>query len=551
MIPDLWYKNAVTYCLHVGTFMDTNADGVGDFEGLSRRLDYLAGLGVTCIWLVPFQPSPMRDDGYDVSDHFAVDPRYGTLGDFADFTAAARQRGIRVIIDLVVNHTSNEHPWFESARRNPASRHRDWYVWSRTKPANADECMVFPGVQKTTWTWDKLARAYYFHRFYDFQPDLNTANPEVQAEIRKIMGFWIELGVDGFRVDAMPFVIQAKGAGVRPVEHYTMLRDFREFLQWRKGHAILLAEANVLPKNDLSYFGSDGDRAHMMFNFQVNQASFYALAAADVRPLVRALERTRERPATAQWAHFLRNHDELDLGRLSEPQRQRVFAAFAPEKSMQLYGRGIRRRLAPMLDADRRRLELAYSMAFSLPGTPVIRYGDEIGMGDDLALPERQATRTPMQWSSEPQGGFSAAKKTVSPPIERGPFGFVHVNVADQRRDPQSLLNWTERLIRMRKQIPEIGWGDFRVIDAGASSVLVLRYDWRGSAVVVVHNFDAKPRSAIFGGGDERGRRLVNLLTHDHSQADGAGRHRVELEPFGYRWYRVGGLDDVLIRQRS
>ncbi len=286
MINDLWYKNAVIYCLSVESFMDSNGDGIGDFAGLMRRLDYLHGLGVTAIWLMPFQTSPQRDDGYDVSDYYSVDPRYGTLGDFVEFTHGAKQRGIRVIIDLVVNHTSDQHPWFQEARRDPESKYRDWYVWSKKKPPNAHEGMVFPGVQKSTWTRDPIARAWYFHRFYKFQPDLNTSNPHVQAEILKIMGFWIQLGVSGFRMDAVPFVISTKGPHVRkPVEQYDMLRLLREFLQWRQGDAIVLAEANVLPDTDLEYFGHDGDRMHMMFNFQANQHLFYALASSDVRPL--------------------------------------------------------------------------------------------------------------------------------------------------------------------------------------------------------------------------------------------------------------------------
>jgi maltose alpha-D-glucosyltransferase/alpha-amylase len=379
MINDLWYKNAVIYCLSVGTYMDSNGDGIGDFAGLTRRLDYIHGLGVTAIWLMPFQTSPCKDGGYDISNYYEVNPRYGTLGDFVEFTHGAKTRGIRVIIDLVVNHTSNEHAWFQEARRDPNSRYRDWFVWSKKKPRNANKGMVFPGVQKTTWTYDSEARQYYFHRFYDFQPDLNTSNPHVQAEILKIMGFWIQLGVSGFRMDAVPFVISTKGPGVgKPVEQYEMLREMREFLQWRAGDSIILAEANVLPETDMEYFGSDGDRMHMMFNFQVNQNLFYALAAADVRPLQQALKKTKPRPATAQWGLFLRNHDELDLGRLTPAQRNAVFKEFGADKNMQLYDRGIRRRLAPMLAGDRRRLELAYSLMFTLPGTPVLRYGDEL-----------------------------------------------------------------------------------------------------------------------------------------------------------------------------
>ena len=551
MINDLWYKNAVIYCLNVGTYMDSNADGVGDFGGLMRRLDYLHGLGVTALWLMPFQKSPCKDDGYDISDYYTVDPRYGTLGDFVEFTHAAQQRGMRVLIDLVVNHTSNEHPWFQEARRNPESKYRDWYVWSKTKPANANQGMVFPGVQKSTWTYDKEAKQYYFHRFYDFQPDLNTSNPHVQAEILKVMGFWIQLGVSGFRMDAVPFVISTKGADVdKPREQYDMLRRLREFLQWRQGDSMILAEANVMPRTDLEYFGDAGERMQMMFNFQVNQNLFFALASADSRPLAKALEKTKPRPATAQWGQFLRNHDELDLGRLTEAQRRKVFEAFGPDKSMQLYDRGIRRRLAPMLKGDRRHLELAYSLMFTLPGTPVLRYGDELGMGDDLSLPERNCARTPMQWSTEPHAGFTKAKKAILPVIDKGPYGYEHVNAARQRRDNDSMLNWIERIIRMRKEVPEVGWGDFEILDAGVPSVFAMRYDWRDNSVLFLHNLDPKPREVSFSAGVEgdRGKLLVNLLTEDHSRANERGRHDVLLEPYGYRWYRVGGLDYLLNR---
>ena len=551
MINDLWYKNAIVYCLAVETFMDANGDGVGDFKGLVRRLDYLQGLGVTAIWLMPFQPSPQRDDGYDITDYYGVDPRYGTLGDFVEFTHGCKQRGIRVLIDLVVNHTSDQHPWFQSARRDPTSPHRDWYVWSAKKPAHSDDGVVFPGVQKSTWTRDTVANAYYFHRFYEFQPDLNTSNPLVQAEILKIMGFWLQLGVSGFRMDAVPFVIAAKGPDVRKVvEQYDMLRIFREFLQWREGEAIILAEANVLPNTDLHYFGRSGDRMHMMFNFQVNQTLFYALACADSRPLVRALKATAPRPATGQWGLFLRNHDELDLGRLTEEQRQAVFSAFGPDPSMQLYGRGIRRRLAPMLQGDRRRIELAYSLMLTLPGTPVIRYGDEIGMGDDLSLPERNCARTPMQWSGEPQGGFTASELPVLPPISQGPFGFQHVNVATQRRDPLSMLNWTERMLRTRKEVPEIGWGTFTVVRTGTPEVLAIRYDWRNNAVLFVHNLAPLPREVRLspGAAGSHDSLLINLLSEDHSRPNDANQHCVLLEPYGYRWFRVGGLDYLLRR---
>jgi maltose alpha-D-glucosyltransferase/alpha-amylase len=329
-----------------------------------------------------------------------------------------------------------------------------------------------------------------------------------------------------------------------------MLRAFREFLTWRQGDAIILAEANVLPKTDMEYFGEDGERLQMMFNFQVNQYLFYAFASADTRPLIKALKATRPRPATAQWGLFLRNHDELDLGRLSEEERNQVFAAFASDPDMQLYDRGIRRRLAPMLQGDRRRMELAYSLMLTLRGTPVIRYGDEIGMGDDLRLPERQCARTPMQWSDEPNGGFTANEKPFMPVISGGPFGFEHLNVAQQRRDPNSFMNWTERMIRMRKEVPEIGWGDFEILKTGTEEVLAMRYDWRNNSVLLVHNFSATPREVWLEAGvaGESGNKLINLLAGDHSIANEAGKHCLLLEAYGYRWYRVGGLDYLLKR---
>ena len=548
MIKDLWYKNAIIYSVQVESFMDANGDGIGDFEGLSRRLDYLAGLGVTCLWLMPFQQSPRRDHGYDITDYYQVDPRFGTLGDFVDFTHQAKQRGMRVMMDLVINHTSDQHPWFQRARRDPHSPYRDYYLWSDTKPKDAHLGVVFPGVQKTTWTRDPVAGQYYFHRFFEFQPDLNMANPAVLAEVRKIIGFYLELGVSGFRVDAVPFVISGEGTRSKPRTDWGLLRELRQFLQWRCGDAIMLAEANVLPKENVNYFGEDGDRLQMMFNFWVNQHAFHAMASGDARELARALEETRERPDTAQWAHFLRNHDELDLGRLTEEQRAGVFAAMAPDPSMQLYGRGIRRRLAPMLQGDRRRIELAYSLLFTLPGTPVLRYGDELGMGDDLRLDQRDSVRTPMQWSTEPHAGFTRAAKPVVPVVADGPYGFDQVNAAAQRRDPESLLNWTERIIRMRKEVPELGWGDFTVLATGNDGVLALRYEWRNNTVVTVHNFRGEAIEIELKVGNEAGRSLTNLLSEASSEADARGRHHIILEPYGYRWYRAGGLGYLLDR---
>jgi maltose alpha-D-glucosyltransferase / alpha-amylase len=552
MIEDLWYKNTVVYSLDLETFMDANGDGVGDFDGLMRRLDYLHWLGIGAVWLAPFHPTPNRDNGYDIRDFYGVDPRHGSSGDFVEFIHQADKRGIKVLMDLVVNHTSDEHPWFQAARCDKDSPYRDWYIWSKKRPPDWNEGMVFPGVQHTTWTRDEKANAYYYHRFYEFQPDLNMDNPEVRFEIRRILGYWLQLGVAGFRVDAVPFVIETTVPGKEQgAQRFEYLREMRQFLQWRVGDAILLGEANVLPKENRKYFGGDGgDGIHMMFNFFVNQHLFYALATTDARPLIQAIRATQNIPYTAQWAHFLRNHDELDLGRLTEEQREKVFARFGPEEHMQLYHRGIRRRLAPML-GDRRHIELAYSVLFSLPGTPVIRYGDELGMGDDLKLKERDAVRTPMQWANELHGGFSAAEKTVHPLIDQGVWDYRHVNVEAQRRDPSSLLSWTARMIRLRKECPEIGWGSYQILRTGRPCVLAMRYDWQGNSVLVMHNFDEKPHEVRINPQVEMGQTLANLLKEEESHAGDSGTHRIALEAHGYRWFRVGGLNYAIHRKRA
>ena len=550
-IEDLWYKHAVIYCLDVEKYMDANGDGVGDFEGLKRRLDYLAGLGVTCVWLQPFYPSPNRDNGYDVTDYYGVHPKHGSLGDFVEFINFAKSLGIRLIVDLVVNHTSIDHPWFQAARSDPKSPFRDWYIWSKERPADHAEGIVFPGKQATNWTWDRKAKEYYFHRFYEHQADLNTHNKAVREEIYKIMGFWLQLGVSGFRMDAVPFLIERKGANAEHVKNFELLHEMRDFLQWRSGDAILLAEANVPPDESADYFGDEGDALQMMLNFPVNQRLFYALATGDIQPLVLALEQTKGRPKYAQWVQFLRSHDELDLGRLTKEQRQKVFDAFGPEKDMQLYDRGIRRRLAPMLANDRQRLELAFSLLFSLPGTPMMQYGDEIGMGDDLTLPERECARTPMQWTSERHGGFSRAEQVVRPVIDDEEYGYHEVNVAQQRRDIKSLLNWTERRIRMRQECPEIGWGDHSIVETEAPSVLVIRYDHRGEALVTLHNFSESRQTARLSLEGEGTERLVNVFDDEHFQADESGVHEIPLAPYGHKWLRLGMADSALDRAEA
>lgn len=551
---EFWYQNAVFYEVDVKTFQDASGDGIGDFDGLTRRLSYLAGLGATCLWLQPFYPSPLRDDGYDVADFYSIDPRLGTFGDFVVFLREAEEHGLRVIADLVVNHTSDEHPWFQSARRGPQSPFHDYYVWSVQKP---DDPMppIFPGHQEGTWEFEPHAGMFYHHRFYDFQPDLNTANPKVREEIGKIMSFWLQLGLSGFRLDAAPFLIEhlesARPGDVTPfvnieetgVERpYALLRELRRALSWCRGDAIFLAEANVGLDQAADFFGPEGDRMHLLFNFLVNQQLMLALARQNAGPLAEVLRRLPENPPGGQWLNFLRNHDELDLGRLSDAERKEVNAAFAPEEHMHAYGRGIRRRLAPMFGGDLRRIDSAHALMLSLPGTPMLRQGEEIGMGDDLSLPERLSVRTPMQWSCEANGGFSTAshEKLFRPPISGGRFGFERVNVAAQQGDPNSVLSRIERLIRVRRGCPEFAHGRLKVLDCQDPAVLALRCESAGGAVVALHNLADRPAKVAVALDSNAGEELRDLLDSDSAGSD-APTQPFELPPFGYRWLRLVG----------
>jgi trehalose synthase len=538
---DLWWKNAVVYCVDVETFVDSNGDGIGDFAGLTSRVDYLAGLGVTCIWLMPFYPTPDLDDGYDVADYYSVDPRLGTLGDFVEFVRTTQDRGMKVIADLVVNHTSDRHPWFQAARSDPSSPYRDFYVWSDERPEDEPDDIVFPDEEDSVWSYDRKARAYYLHRFYHHQPDLNVVNPVVRDEIHRVMGFWLQLGLCGFRLDAVPYLLETGEAkGVPPKENLDYLLDLRAFLTRRSGNAILLGEVNLEPEDLRRYFGDDrGDGLHMLFNFVVNQALYLSVVREDARPLRRALEGLPDVPATNGWANFVRNHDELTLDKLEDEEREEVFEALAPDEGMRLFGRGIRRRLPPMLGGDRRRLELVYSLLLSLPGTPVLLYGEEIGMGENLDVEGRLSVRTPMQWSPEANGGFStaAAEDLCLPPVSAGDFSYERVNVRMQRHDSGSLLNWMERMIRMRKECPELGLGEFRVLDAGDDSVLAHRCDWGGRVLLAVHNLAAERRAVELRLDD--GRRAVEDVLGGEARALEGGRLALELEPCGYRWLRV------------
>ena len=542
---DRWYQEAVIYCLDIDTYADSNGDGVGDIRGLIGRLDYLARLGVTCLWLHPIHPSPQRDGGYDVTDFYNVDPRLGTLGDFAELLHQAQNKGIHVIIDLVVNHTSDEHPWFQSARSSPDSPYRDWYVWSEKQPPDRYQGMVFPGEQKETWSYDRTAKAWYYHRFYDFQPDLNIANPNVREEIKKIMSFWLQLGVSGFRMDAVPFIIEETEPG-NPDSPKDMdfLTDLRQHVQWRRGDAVLLAEANVEPDQLPVYFGDSGgsaNRIHMLFDFMLNGRLMLALARQDPEPVIEALRDTPALPEGGQWATFLRNHDEIDLSRLTAEQRNQVYEQFGPDENMRLYGRGIRRRLAPMLSNDRRRLELAYALQFSLRGTPVLRYGEEIGMGEDLSLPGREAIRTPMQWSYKENGGFSMAppEKLIRPVVDKGEYSYEKVNVTAQRRDPRSLLGWFERMIRTLREAPEIGSGSTTHIDVPMPrGVLAHRADGPTGTMVFLHNLGTEDAVVDLSMLAPEADLPIDVLT-DRRYDEVGKLDNLKLAGYGYRWIRL------------
>jgi len=539
---DLWWKNAIVYCLDVETYLDADGDGVGDFKGLIRQIDYLAGLGVTCLWLMPFYPSPGRDDGYDVSDFFGVDSRLGNLGDFVEFVRTAGDRGIKVIVDLVVNHTSDRHLWFQSAREDPKSPYRSYYVW-RDQPSDQPKGLAFPDRETSNWKRESKTGQYYLHRFYRFQPDLNVANPAVRDEIAKVVGFWLALGVSGFRMDAVPFMLETEGL-VEEVEGdpQRWLRSLRAFAGRRRGEAMLLGEVNTALKDLARYFGDeDGDQLNMQFAFMLNQQLWLSLAREEAEPLESIIRSLPEVPPENAWATFLRNHDELSLDKLTGPQREEVFAAFGPDSGMQLYGHGLRRRTAAMLGGDGPRLRMAWSLMLSLAGTPVMFMGDEIGMGENLAIPDRMSVRVPMQWSQGRNGGFSSARKAdLVRPMTTGKLGFKHVNVAAQRRDPDSLLNWMERLIRRRKETPEFGWGTSSLIETAAPELFAHRCEWQGSTLIAVRNLSGKPAKATLELGAGGKKAVVNDLLEDRDHAvKGDGTLDVALDGYGYLWLRV------------
>jgi trehalose synthase len=548
---DLWWKTAVIYCLDVQTFMDWNDDGMGDFPGLAERLDYLAELGVTCLWLMPFHPTTDRDDGYDITDYYGVDPRLGTVGDFVECVRTARDRGMRVIIDLVVNHTSDKHPWFRAARSSRTSPYRDYYVWRGTQPPDTSKDVAFPDQEDSIWEYDEKTEEWYLHRFYKTQPDLNITNPLVRDEIVKAMGFWLELGISGFRVDAVPFMLETTGVDKAELDRFPdpheFLRHLRSFVGRRTGDGILLGEVNVPHKDQKKFFGgTNGDELTMQFDFIGMQNLYLSLARQDARPLARAL---RTRPATdpgSQWATFVRNHDELTLDKLSDREREEVFAAFGPEPEMQLYGRGLGGGVPPALDGRPRGAKPVSRLLFSLPGTPVLFYGEEIGMGENLDIDGRLAVRTPMQWTGQRNGGFSrAAPSRLRRPLTDGAFGPEHVNVAAQRSDPDSLLAFIALLVKRYRESPELGWAEFRVLDQPHAHVLAHECVHDDRRVVAVHNLRAASCTVpLVLDGCDRGDHLLDLLQDSGSvPIDDRGRVEVSLEGYGYRWLRLMSRD--------
>lgn len=532
----IWYKNSVIYSLDIETFYDSNGDGIGDFQGLIKKLDYLAGLGVNCLWLLPFYPSPNRDNGYDVIDYYNIDNRLGTLGDFAEFMDKASEYGIKVIIDLVVNHTSIEHPWFREARKDHRSKYYNYYVWS-DKPLEFGKGIMLRNEVDTMWTFDRKAGKYYLHRFYKEQPDLNIANPDVRAEILRVMGFWLRLGVSGFRIDAAEMLIEPHGiANAKEHDLAAFLVEMRDHISLSASDAVLLAETNLDPAG-MSTFMEPGKKMHMVFNFYVNQHLFLALARNSAKPLYKALEKVPLLEKENQWLNFLRHHDELSLKLLSHKERLDVYAAFAPEENMKIYEAGIRRRLAPMLSGDQQRLELSWSLLFSLPGIPMIRYGDEFGMGDDLSLPGRTSVRTPMQWSAASHGGFSSSDKNFTQPvISEGIYGFRKTNVMEAQSRAGSLLNWIEHLIATRKQFPEIGLGKLQMIKTEDYSVFIHTLLWKDEKVWFFHNLgDQKSKIDLKTLGLHE-KKIIQLLGDDPLEKNSA---TMQLNPYGYRWIRI------------
>ncbi|MCW8193777.1 trehalose synthase [Proteobacteria bacterium 005FR1] len=534
-----WYGNSVIYSVDVKNFMDSNGDGVGDFEGLSGTLDYLRGLGTDCLWLLPIFASPHRDNGYDVCDYYSIDEQLGDFGNFAKFIEEAEDRGIRVMVDLPLNHTSIDHPWFQEAKRDRNSRFHDYYIWCDEPPDDEPPKIIFGKQQTGNWCYAPEVNRYYYHTFYNHEADLNLTNPRVREEIENIVRFWLRQGIYGFRLDAVPHMLREKGSMAHPGDAHRLLKDLRSFVDVQKPTSVLLAEVDVPPKEYREFFG-EGDELHMALNFYLCNHIFLALARRDGEPIRQALETLPDIRGIGRWANFLRNHDELDLERLDKQGYEQALREFAPEEDMRAFGRGIRRRMAPMLQDDQRRLELAYSLLLTLPGTPVLLYGDEIGIGEDLSRKGRDAVRLLMQWSSERNGGFSTAEsdELIHRAMADGSWGFRQRNVTDQRRDPASLLNWFSRAIHLRSDCPEFGRGELRLVETGDSRVFAHYCAMDHRFTLAVHNLSDQPVETDLDIPDQDTEYLLDLFGDRKYEPWEPGNKRVALEPYGYRWFR-------------
>ena len=542
--PDaLWYRDAVIYQVHVRAFQDSNGDGIGDFVGLTQRLDYLQQLGIDTLWLMPFFPSPLRDDGYDIADYYSVHPSYGTLDDFKAFLNAAHQRNIRVIVELVLNHTSDQHPWFQESRKSLDNPRRDWYVWSDTDTRYRGVRIIFVDTELSNWAWDPVSKSYYWHRFFSHQPDLNFDNPAVREEIWNVMKFWLEMGVDGFRLDAVPYLVEREGTSCENLpETHGVLKELRAKLDQQFPGKMLLAEANQWPADLIPYFGN-GDEFHMAFHFPLMPRMFMGVRLEDRKPITEILQQTPPIPDGCQWCLFLRNHDELTLEMVTDLERDYMYDEYARDRSMRL-NVGIRRRLAPLLENDRRRIELMNGLLMSLPGTPIIYYGDEIGMGDNVHLGDRNGVRTPMQWDGSWNADFSEAdpENLYSALILNPVYGYQVVNVASQQRSPHSLLSWMRRLIQVRKSNPVFGRGSIEFLYPGNHRVLAFLRQLGNETVLAVNNLSSAAQAVELDLSRCKGNILIEMFGRNLFPRVGDLPYLLTLGPYQFYWFRLRKL---------
>jgi maltose alpha-D-glucosyltransferase / alpha-amylase len=541
LLDPLWFKDAIIYELHVKAFADSNNDGIGDFPGLMQKLDYLQDLGVTCIWLLPFFPSPLRDDGYDISDYMSVHPSYGTVEDFRAFMNAAHARGLQVMIELVVNHTSDQHPWFQVARNAPAgSPERDFYVWSDTDQKYKDARIIFTDTEKSNWSWDPVAQAYYWHRFFSHQPDLNFDNPQVLEEVLKVLRFWLDMGVDALRLDAVPYLVERDGTNCENLaETHVAIKAMRAAMDEGYESRMILAEANQPPANVRPYFG-EGDECHMAFHFPLMPRIYMALGQEDRMPIVEIMAQTPEIPDSCQWGLFLRNHDELTLEMVTGDERDYMYLAYSADPRMRI-NVGIRRRLAPLLDNNRRRIELLNSLLFSFPGTPILYYGDEIGMGDNIYLGDRNGVRTPMQWSSDRNAGFSRANpaRLYSPVIMDPVWGYQAINVEAQLSDSSSLMNWMRNMIALRKLFQVFGRGTLRFLNPANRKILAYIREYDGEQVLCVANLSRVWQPVQLDLAEMEGMVPVEMLGYVEFPKITKQSYALTLGPYGFLWLEL------------